>query len=388
MGKKRTYKICTRINYHTKHNRIVADKAFASFEQKYFYGMLSEISRETSIPLKTISNWYKQIKSDREWRPYSTLNRSWAHRIFTNEEEQNMVDFIKDNFIIQGKLFTDTLFRELAMSVFLYKYKDEEQMPDFMVSDHFIHDFKQRNHISSRTAHPKRRSNENQDQNIQWENNIENLLSTFPRDRILNCDETSWQIFPNSIKTWAETGSQNVQIRVNGNPKDSITVLATIAADGTKCPLFIIAKGKTERCEESQLGDTAYHIKTHSENGWSTTATFREYLNFISAYHRGQPLHLLLDLHSSHRGDQIQLLAAQLNITLHYIPAGQTDKYQPLDRTIFGPLKATARHLISMKLSENMEDRITKKDSVSNLIFSWEHLNTDNVVESWDIYEK
>ena len=182
MGKKRTYKICTRINYHTKHNRIVADKAFASFEQKYFYGMLSEISRETSIPLKTISNWYKQFKSDREWRPYSTLNRSWAHRIFTNEEEQNMVDFIKDNFIIQGKLFTDTLFRELAISVFLYKYKDEEQMPDFMVSDHFIHDFKQRNHISSRTAHPKRRSNENQDQNIQWENNIENLLSTFPRD--------------------------------------------------------------------------------------------------------------------------------------------------------------------------------------------------------------
>ena len=136
------------------------------------------------------------------------------------------------------------------------------------------------------------------------------------------------------------------------------------------------------------MGDTAYHIKTHSENGWSTTATFREYLNFISAYHRGQPLHLLLDLHSSHRCDQIQLLAAQLNITLHYIPAGQTDKYQPLDRTIFGPLKATGRHLISMKLSENMEDRITKKDSVSNLIFSWEHLNTDNVVESWDIYEK
>ena len=350
--------------------------------------MLTEISRETSIPLKTISNWYKQYQSNQDWRPYSTLNRSLAQRIFTNEEENNMVEFIKDNFITPGKLFTDALFRELAMSLYLFKYKDIEQMPNFMVSDHFIHDFKQRNHISSRIAHPERRANENQDQNTQWENTIENLLNTFPRDKILNCDETSWQIFPNSIKTWAETGSQNIQIRVNGNPKDSITVLATIAADGTKCPLFIIAKGKTERCEESQLGDTAYHFKTHSVNGWSTNETFQEYLHFISNYYNGQPLHLLLDLHSSHRGDQIHLLAAKLNITLHYIPAGQTDKYQPLDRKIFGPLKATARHLISIKLSENMEDKITKKDAVSNLIFSWEHLNMDNVVESWDIYEK
>ena len=83
-----------------------------------------------------------------------------------------------------------------------------------MVSDHFIHDFKERNHISSRLAHPKRRSDSNEEQNIEWENDIGELLNTFPRDRILNCDETSWQIFPNSLKTWAETGSQNIQIQL------------------------------------------------------------------------------------------------------------------------------------------------------------------------------
>ena len=230
-----------------------------------------------------------------------------AHRIFTDEEESNMVEFIKENFIKPGNLFTDAQFRELAMPTFLFKHKDEEQIPDFMVSDHFIHDFKERNHISSRLAHPKRRSDSNEEQNIEWEKDIGELLNTgtFPRDRILNCDETSWQIFPNSLKTWAETGSQNIQIHVNGNPKDSITVLATITADGTKCPLFIVAKGKTERCEESQLGDTAYHFRSHSENGWSTTETFQEYLHYITNLYNNQPLHLLLDLHASHRGQQI-----------------------------------------------------------------------------------
>ena len=96
---------------------------------------------------------------------------------------------------------------------------------------------------------------------------------------------------------------------------------------------------------------------------------------------------MLLDLHASHRELQIHDLAASLNITLHYIPAGKTDKYQPLDRTIFGTLKSTARHQISIRLSENPENQIRKKDSVSDLIFSWEHLNPDNIINSWDIYE-
>ena len=349
--------------------------------------MLSQLSREFSIPKRTVSNWYKQYQNDPNLRPYSTINRSLSHHLFTDKEERNITEFIKENFTKRGQLFTDTQFRELAMSAFLFKHRDEDQIPDFMVSDHFIHDFKKRNHISSRLAHPERRSVSNGEQNIDWENDIGELLNTFPRDRILNCDETSWQIFPNFLKTWAETGSQNIQIRVNGNPKDSITVLATIAPNGTKCPLFIIAKGKTNRCEESQLSDTAYHIRTHSINGWSTAETFQEYLRFISKLYNGQPLHLLLDLHTSHRTLQIHDLAASLNITLHYIPAGKTDKYQPLDRTIFGTLKSTARHQISIRLSENPENQIRKKDSVSDLIFSWEHLNPDNIINSWDIYE-
>lgn len=309
------------------------------------------------------------------------------HRIFTDEEEQSILEVINETYIKPGKLFTDAMFIEIVMSAFLEKHRNLEKPPDFNVSDHFIHDFKERNHISSRTSHPKRRSDSDEHRNIEWERDIADLLITFPRDRILNCDETSWQVLPNTMKTWAETGFENVQIRVNGNKKECVTALATIAADGTKCPLFLIAKGKTARCEESQLGDTAYHFRTHSINGWSTHDTFKEYLHFISDLYNNQPLHLLLDIHASHRGQQIISLAHELNITLHYIPAGQTDKYQPLDRKVFGGLKATARHLIYQKLSENPENQITKKGSVSELIYSWDHMSVDTILEAWDIYE-
>ena len=203
----------------------------------------------------------------------------------------------------------------------------------------------------------------------------------------MNCDETSWQLFPNRIKTYGQTGSQNVQIKVNGNPKESITALATIAADGTKRPLFLIAKGETEKCEHNQLGDTSYHFTDHSSNGWETKDTFKNYLHQISDYHQNQPLHLLLDLHQSHRGDTIKETADSLNITLHYIPAGQTDKYQPLDRKCFGSLKAIGKQQFRKKITDDPDAKFNKIDCAQNVIYSWERLNTSTVLDSWQIYE-
>ena len=77
-----------------------------------------------------------------------------------------------------------------------------------------------------------------------------------------------------------------------------------------------------------------------------------------------------------------------MNITLHYIPAGQTDKYQPLDRKVFGVLKAKSRSLIRRKLSENPDQPIKKKDAVADLIACWDSLTQDTILDSWDIYTK
>ena len=54
--------------------------------------------------------------------------------------------------------------------------------------------------------------------------------------------------------TWSETGLDNVKGYINAYSKPSITVMASVKADGTKLPLFIIVKGKPERIEKN-LGD-------------------------------------------------------------------------------------------------------------------------------------
>ena len=47
------------------------------------------------------------------------------------------------------------------MNNFLQMHMDEELSSEFKIFNHFLHDLKERNHIYSRTAHPKTRFDEN-----------------------------------------------------------------------------------------------------------------------------------------------------------------------------------------------------------------------------------
>ena len=96
---------------------------------------------------------------------------------------------------------------------------------------------------------------------------------------------------------------------------------------------------------------------------------------------------MLLDLHSSHRGDEVKEVPESLSIVLHYIPAGQTDIYQPLDRNCFGSAKATGREQFRKIFRDNPNFKFSKKDAVQDLIYSWEHLSVDTILDAWDIYD-
>jgi hypothetical protein len=65
-----------------------------------------------------------------------------------------------------------------------------------------------------------------------------------------------------------------VSIAVTGQEKESLTVMATIRANGTKEPLSILAKGKTARVETIQIGQIFPHQRDHSESGSTTIETF------------------------------------------------------------------------------------------------------------------
>jgi hypothetical protein len=78
---------------------------------------------------------------------------------------------------------------------------------------------------------------------------VEIAFEQYPRDRILNADETSWKIINNCMVTVADCGSEAVACEFDGNVKGCVTMIASIDATGSKLPLWVICRGETIRSE-------------------------------------------------------------------------------------------------------------------------------------------
>jgi hypothetical protein len=227
------------------------------------------------IPFQRLYEWKGRWTQDPNWRLWCSTLRGKQHRIFTGAEEEAIADYITQNYIIPGALFTDGTFREIAMTAYNEKSENESRPKPFNCSAGFISSFKERNRFSSRRAHLKRRPHVTAEAKAEWIARMRTLLQDVPdHTRIINVDESCWRVYPSLLQTWASTGSQNVTVDISGSEKDSFTVIAAITAARTKLPLCLIATGKTAMVEESHFGDIGYHPADHPESGWHAVPTF------------------------------------------------------------------------------------------------------------------
>ena len=271
--------------------------------------------------------------------------------------------------------------RKLTIKLFEKKYKE------FHCSRGFISDFKYHHGFSSKVFHLKRRSDPNNDIQRKFLDEMKHIFKTVDLELIINCDETGWKLFPKGILTWGETGVDNVARLSTINDKSQVTVLASITAAGTKLPLLFVAQGKTSQVESTQIGDVDYHWKCHSESGWMTDEVFKFYLMKLRE-HLGhdKTIHLVMDLYPAHMTSDVDKLAEELNFKLHIIPAGMTDVYQPLDRRVFGPLKAKARKFFRQRNHLGQPLKATKSDAFQDMCRAWESVTSFLVLSAWSIY--
>jgi hypothetical protein len=355
-------------------------------------GDLTKLSMKYNISLSTVSRYKAAINRDPQFKIFD--NRYIARRIFSDEEEAEISADIRCNYLAKKRMFTDIDFVQIAADYWAKKHKDNtDGLCRFNVSKGWIWRFKERNRFSSRRINVKRRpsiSKIGNDEHIKRLKEIINKNSTL----VFNCDETTWQLVPNGLQTWTDTGSQNVEVYFDGDVKKRITALCTIGADGAKLPMQIIAKGSTKRVQRSWLGDIGpIHWAANSPSAWTTQETFVEYLNNLRKYvdnrdegDAGQKIHLLLDLYSVHKSQETRQTARALNIDLYFVPAGQTDCLQPLDISIFGPLKASAKRHFRIFMSKTTESNVSMAAMTSGLIEAWEKMQTYTVLQSWDLY--
>ena len=118
-----------------------------------------------------------------------------------------------------------------------------------------------------------------------------------------------------------------------------MTCIVWITANYENLPLYIIAKGKTKRCEE----DLRRGINMRSFKKWLDNS--RSHVQLSEILPRTDKLFLLLELYKAHRCLAVRQLALELNIEFLYLPAGATELNHPLDIQVFGGLKAKAQGL-------------------------------------------
>jgi hypothetical protein len=249
--------------------------------------------------------------------------------------------------------------------------------------------------VSLRTVHVARRPKPSLKEILTFIHSLLEAKDKYPKSCILNCDETNWPVIFAKRKIWmikdnGKSENQSVKGFVNGDPKASFTAMGTISLNGDAFPLFMLARGKTERCEK-QINKIAQNKVSHSQNGWVTVQVMVEFLHFLrevveAKYNirQSQRILLVLDVYTSHRQDDLKRLAAAQRIDLLFIPPGMTAELQPLDAKLFGQLKSAGSKRWIQEYLYDPSTKFSKATASIGLQECWAKLNKEDVIACWE----
>jgi hypothetical protein len=349
---------------------------------------MSEIATRTNIPLRTLYTWRTHLKHDPKWHPQTSRFHN-NPRSIEDELEAEMASYIRDHFVSLGNdLSTLALKQTLTMLVhgFVACHKLPATALNFKCSTTYMRRFLKRTGLSFRHARPARRPVLDESECDDFLFAFHLSLDVLGRSAVVNFDESNWRLVMTGNRTVAERGSETVERFVNGDVKAGFTFFASILADGTKLPLILIAKGKTERCRR-QLGlhPTFPHDVWHSPTGWCHEELMVAYLSWLRKYVAATQICLVLDQFGAHDTPAVRQTANSLSIELLFVPRGGTGRYQPLDRRTFGALKAKGRAKWSQECA-NHPGMICTRDQAAELLLScWDELSPDSVLSGWDL---
>lgn len=166
--------------------------------------------------------------------------------------------------------------------------------------------------------------------------------------RNFNLDESGFSLSPATGQVLAIRGSQNVSGTTSSKAKENITVLACVSADGQVPPPMIIYPRKriSEAIIENSRGED--FIIGKSDSGYIITECFYEYMcngfnDWLEANDIKKPVVVWTDWHETRINFHLAKTLQDLQIILYGLPPNSTHFMQPLDVSVFGPMKKAWR---------------------------------------------
>ena len=166
------------------------------------------------------------------------------------------------------------------------------------------------------------------------------------------------------LKVLAEKGAKSV-VRVTTETKEQITVLVNISAAGSYLKPMVIFPGLTYRNVNLESIDASKFFIGKSVSGWMTADTFFSYIANclypeLMEKEVDFPVIVFLDGHSSHVNMALSEFCREKRIILYCLPAHASHLMQPLDISVFGPVKQNWNSAIREFASNHVNQTIKK----------------------------
>jgi hypothetical protein len=324
--------------------------------------------------------------ADDTWFPLSKGHPQ--ARALNPENEAAVADFLRDNYIRTETGATRTQLRHLCLDSYAAQSDEERHFERFCTSTTFLHEFQTRQGLSLRTPHKERRAELDESYAAYFLERLNRLSNDYRPDKVFNMDETCWRLFEASQKVLAEKGAETVKLRAPKSKKTSFSALGAISTSGQRLPLWVLAKGKTPRSER-KFGAHPGFILQHTDSGWATENLISNCIEWLHCdIDQGYPAALILDIYPTYRTDLVFQTATANDVELLFVPAGSTGRFEPMDRRIFGDLKARARGGFGRRRWLSGRTDIGYDENVTVLARWWDAIPGKNVRKAWNMPQR
>ena len=192
--------------------------------------------------------------------------------------------------------------------------------------------------------------------------------------RVFNLDETGFPLCgSNKLKIVTEKGSKNVY-NVATESKEQITVLGCASGDGELQKPFVIFPGVRPVFNFQQVDPAKYNVGS-TPNGWISSDSFFTWftsLFFSEIKDKVQfPIVVFMDGHVSHINLAISEFCQANNIILYCFLPHASHIVQPLDISVYGPLKKNWNQALT-NFKERYQQPMSKNNFFTVFDEAWE----------------
>lgn len=304
------------------------------------------VARAFGIDRMTLKRY---VKKSRQNPDFDTFAPTFKHtQVFSLADEKRLADYILKASKLHYGLSTKTT-RRLAFeyaSVNSRKYPKTWNENKSAGKEWLLGFMKRQPQLALRTPEATsmaRATSFNRHTVTEFFDNLQDVRSRrhYGPEAIYNVDETGLTTVQKPVKLIAARGAKQVGRMTSAERGNLVTVCCAVNAIGNSVPPFMVFP-RVHFKENMITGAPPGTVGVASQSGWMTGPLFLQWMQHFVKHvkcSKDIPIILLLDNHESHVTIEVLDFASTNGITMISFPPHCSHKLQPLDRTVYGPLK-------------------------------------------------